>query len=268
MKPFIHFAHANGIPSKTYQKLFDQLQSDYDIAYVTALGTDQRYPVTSGWANLRQQVIDNIVQHAQGRKAIGLGHSLGSILTLMAAYQRPELFERVILLDPPLVLGKNMWRLQFAKLFQPQKIDQMSPAGLSARRRDHWESKQQAAESLRSKGFYKDFDAECFQAYIDHGLVAAAQGGVTLTIPKQAEVSIFRTKPAFWWKPVPKPPVPVTVIAGKESRFSQQQFPQMMHKNLDIPFMMVKGGHMFPLQYPSETVQNILNILNDRSEDQ
>ena len=30
MKPLIHFAHANGVPSKVYQKLFDQLK-DQDL---------------------------------------------------------------------------------------------------------------------------------------------------------------------------------------------------------------------------------------------
>ena len=46
----------------------------------------------------------------------------------------------------------------------------MTPAGLSARRREHWESREQAAALLRPKGFYKDFDEECFQAYIDYAL--------------------------------------------------------------------------------------------------
>ncbi|MEG0348842.1 MAG: alpha/beta hydrolase, partial [Acinetobacter sp.] len=34
MKPLIHFAHANGVPSKVYQKLFDLLSDQYDVIYV------------------------------------------------------------------------------------------------------------------------------------------------------------------------------------------------------------------------------------------
>lgn len=70
-------AHANGVPSKVYQKLFDLLKDDYDIIFVSLLGPDKRYPIDNHWASLTQQVIDSIVQQAQGRKVIGLGHSLG-----------------------------------------------------------------------------------------------------------------------------------------------------------------------------------------------
>ena len=152
MKPLIHFAHANGVPSKVYQKLFDQLKDQYDIIYVAEIGTDKRYPITHGWAYLVDQIIDSIVQQAQGRKVIGLGHSLGSVLTLMAAYRRPELFSQVIMLDPPLIIGKASFVFHLAKIFKPKLVDKITPAGLSVRRRDHWESREQAAELLGSRG--------------------------------------------------------------------------------------------------------------------
>jgi pimeloyl-ACP methyl ester carboxylesterase len=90
MKPLIHFAHANGVPSKVYQKLFDLLSDQYDVIYVPLLGPDRSYPIDNHWKSLTQQVIDSIVLQAQGRKVIGLGHSLGSVLTFQAALQRPE----------------------------------------------------------------------------------------------------------------------------------------------------------------------------------
>ena len=158
MKPLIHFAHANGVPSKVYQKLFDLLKDDYDIIFVSLLGPDKRYPIDNHWASLTQQVIDSIVQQAQGRKVIGLGHSLGSVLTFQAALKHPELFSQVIMLDPPLIMGKDGFALHIAKTFKLKAVDRMSPASLSLRRRDHWQSRAQAAKLLRPKGFYKAFD--------------------------------------------------------------------------------------------------------------
>ena len=90
MKPIIHFAHANGVPSKVYQKLFDLLKDEYDVIYLPLIGPDKRYPISNHWTYLVDQVIDSIVRQAKGRPVIGLGHSLGSVLTLMASYQRPE----------------------------------------------------------------------------------------------------------------------------------------------------------------------------------
>ena len=263
MKPVIHFAHANGVPSKVYQKLFDQLQDQYDIIYVAEIGTDQRYPITHGWTHLVDQIIDSIVQQAKGRKVIGLGHSLGSVLTLMAAYRRPELFSQVIMLDPPLIIGKASLALHLAKIFKPKIVDKVTPAGLSDRRRDHWESREQAAELLGSRGFYQHFDADCFQAYIDHALKDdQARGGVTLTIPKAAEVKLFRTTPSMWWLPMQKPKVPVHLVVGSDSVFLKNKFPQIAQKKLGIPFSIMDGGHMFPLEHPSETVEKIKRLID------
>ena len=262
MKPIIHFAHANGVPSKVYQKLFDLLKDEYDVIYLPLIGPDKRYPISNHWTYLVDQVIDSIVRQAKGRPVIGLGHSLGSVLTLMASYQRPELFSQVIMLDPPLIIGKASLFFHLAKIFKPKLVDKITPAGLSVRRRDHWESREQAAELLGSRGFYQHFDADCFQAYIDHALTNDPQrGGVTLTIPKDDEVAMFRTTPSMWWLPMPKPPVPVHLVVGSDSVFLKEKLPQVAKKKLGIPFSVVEGGHMFPLEHPVETAEKIKNLV-------
>jgi pimeloyl-ACP methyl ester carboxylesterase len=266
MKPVIHFAHANGVPSKVYQKLFDGLKDEYDIIYVPLLGPDKRYPIDNHWNSLTNQVIDSIVRQAKGRPVIGLGHSLGSVLTFQAALKRPELFTQVIMLDPPLIMGKESLVLHFAKLFKLKALDKMSPAGLSKRRRDHWESRAQAAELLRPKGFYRDFDADCFQAYIDYALTEdKARGGVELTISKQDEVEIFQTNPSLWWLPQSKPKLPVHLVVAEKGPFLARKFPQQVQKKFGIPFEVFKGGHMFPLEHPVEVAELIKQLIQQQS---
>ncbi|WOE31568.1 MULTISPECIES: alpha/beta hydrolase [unclassified Acinetobacter] len=258
MKPLIHFAHANGVPSLVYQKLFDLLQDDYDIIYVPLIGPDKRYPIDNHWRSLTQQIIDSIVQQANGRKVIGLGHSLGSVLTFQAALRCPELFERVIMLDPPLIMGKEGFALHFAKMLNLKILDKMSPAGLSKRRRDHWESREQAATLLRPKAFYKDFDDACFQAYLDHALKEdRIRGGVELTISREDEVKIFRTNPSLWWLPQQKPQIPVDMLVAEHGPFLVRKFPQKAEKKFGIHFDVIAGGHMFPLECPALVAQFI-----------
>ena len=262
MKPLIHFAHANGVPSKVYQKLFDLLKDDYDVIYVPLLGPDKRYPIDNHWQSLTQQVIDSIVRQAQGRKVIALGHSLGAVLSFQASLKRPELFEQVIMLDPPLIMGKASVFLHFAKMFKLKAVDQLSPASLSLRRRDHWESREQAANLLRPKGFYQDFDADCFQAYIEHALTDDhVRGGVQLTIPKMDEVNIFRTNPSLWWLPQAKLQVPTELVIAKKGPFLKAGFPQITAKKFNIAYQVVEGGHMFPLEKPEATVQLIKDLI-------
>ena len=262
MKPLIHFAHANGVPSKVYQKLFDLLSDEYDVIYVPLLGRDKRYPIDNHWHSLTQQVIDSIVRQSQGRKVIGLGHSLGSVLTFQAALQRPELFEQILMIDPPMIMGKEALALHIAKTLKLKVVDKMSPAGLSKHRRDHWESREQAAELLRPKGFYKNFDDDCFQAYIDYALMDDLErGGVELTISRDDEVQIFRTNPSLWWLPQAKPKIPVQLLIAEQGPFLPRKFPQMVEKKFGAPFKVVSGSHMFPLEKPNETVEIIKKML-------
>lgn len=261
-KPLIHFAHANGVPSKVYAKLFDLLKDEYDVVYVSLLGPDKRYPIDNGWRGLTDQVIDSIVQQAEGRKVIGLGHSLGAVLTFQAAMQRPELFEQVIMLDPPLIVGKASFAMFLTKIFNPKMLDKITPAGLSIKRRDHWDSREQAAELLRPKGFYKEFDAECFDAYIEHALADdSVQGGVSLTISKYDEVEVFRTNSDLYWLPMSKPTVKIQLVVGDASPFLKQKFPQAIQKKFDIPFTVTSGGHMFPLEHPVEVVELVKQLI-------
>lgn len=265
MKGLIHFAHANGVPSQVYQKLFDALQDEFDVIYTPLLGPDQRYPIDNHWRSLTQQVIDRIVQQAHGRKVIALGHSLGAVLSFQAALKRPELFEQVIMLDPPLIMGKHSLFLHIAKVLKLKAVDRLSPAALSLRRRDHWDSREQAAELLRPKGFYKDFDADCFQAYIDHALTKdVMRGGVQLTIPKMDEVNIFRTNPSLWWLPQAKLQVPVHLVAAEKGPFLKPKFPQQLKKKFGVEFSVVKGGHMFPLERPIEIAEYLKTLIRQQ----
>ncbi len=262
MKPLIHFAHANGVPSKVYQKLFDLLADDFDVIYVPLLGPNKNYPIDNHWQSLTQQVIDSIVRQAQGRAVIAIGHSLGAVLSFQAALQRPELFQQVIMLDPPLIMGKAALGLHVAKLLKLKAVDRLSPAALSLRRRDHWQSRQQAAELLRPKGFYQHFDAQCFQDYLDHALSDdPVRGGVQLTIAKMDEVNIFRTNPSLWWLPQPQPKLPMNLIIAEQGPFLAAGFPQLVQKKFGIAYQVVKGSHMFPLEQPEQSVELLKQLI-------
>lgn len=272
-KPLLHFAHANGIPSKCYRVLFEALSDDYKIVAIPQLGTDPKYPVDNHWQSLTQQVLDSIKYHLSQTghhplqsKVIGVGHSLGSLCTLQAAYREPHLFSQVICLDPPLVHGSASMILHWAKNVSPKKLDEITPAALSARRRDIWDSREQAYDSLRNKPFFAKFDERCFEDYIAYALTDLPDGKVTLTIPKSVEVAVFRTNPSLYWlKPNHPPAIPTKIVVGEDSRFLARGFPQMITEAMGIPFETHKGGHMFPLEYPESTVATVKKIIQQQT---
>ena len=278
-KPVLHFAHANGMPSRVYDALFEPLQAVFTLVYIPVLGEDEQgneaYPVDNHWRSLTQQVIDSVSQAVQthGVPVVGLGHSLGSLCTLQASYKQPELFTQVVMLDPPLIYGKTNLLWHLAKTLSPAILqrqfnialsDVMSPARLSKNRRDVWASREEARQSLASKGFFKRFDPRTFDAYIQHGLTEQTDGSVTLTIPKAREVAVFRTNPSLYWLSPNRPPkVPATLIVGNDSLFQKRGFPAKIERRLSIPYVTHDGEHMFPLEYPDSVADLVLRVIDD-----
>ena len=262
-KPIIHFSHANGIPVEAYRKFLNGFKDRYDIKTIDGIGVHPDYPITKDWRYLVQQLIDDVEQQSPSAPVIGMGHSFGSLVTLMAAYKRPDLFSQLIIMDPPFVIGKNSMLFELIKILNLKMIDQLTPAGITLKRKDHWLSKDLAIEALRHNRLFKSFDDDCFNAYIEHGLIEDAQrGGVTLKISKVVEAEIFRTVPAWWWRTPRKPPqTPVHLITASKSPFYKQGLPKGMHEIYKIDFSVVEGGHMFPLEQPNEISRLVQELL-------
>lgn len=272
-KPVIHFAHANGMPSRVYQPIFDILAEQFTVEYIPTLGLDENgkvtCPVDNHWKSLTKHVIDSVkkTKKKHGVAVIGMGHSLGALCTLQAMYKAPKLFVQSVLMDPPLIYGHTNLIWHAAKLLSPKIVDKMSPAGVSKHRRDVWDSREQARELLAPKAFFKNFDPRTLEGYIQHGLRDQADGTVTLTIPKEVEVAVFKTNPSLYWlKPNRPPKKPVTLLIGDRSQFYERQFPQKIQKRLSIPFKLHEGGHMFPLEHPDSVAQLILNTIVEQSQ--
>jgi pimeloyl-ACP methyl ester carboxylesterase len=273
-KPVIHFAHANGMPSAVYQPFFEGLEAFFTIEYIPMLGDNPNYPVDNHWRSLTQQIIDSVKHTCEQHgvtQVVAIGHSLGGLCTLQALYRAPKYFSQAVLLDPPWLYGKTSFIWHLAKtadrlpLMNNRLMDKLSPAGVSKNRRDVWDSREDAYDKLRHKGFFKNFDERSFQGYIEHGLHERADGKVTLAIPKASEVAVFRTNPSLYWLiPNRGPKPPVTLIIGEESLFLKRKFPQQIKARLGINYQTHEGGHMFPLEHPDSVSADVLDLIKQQ----
>ena len=270
-KPVIHFAHANGMPSPVYEPFFEKLAEFFTIEYISMLGDTPDYPVDNQWRSLTQQIVDSVKDTCKKhgvKQVVAVGHSLGAMCTLQALYRAPEYFSQAVLMDPPWIYGKVSLLWHLAKtadrlpLMNNRLMDKLSPAGVSKHRRDVWDSREDAYDKLRHKGFFKNFTERSFQGYIEHGLHERADGKVTLAIPKASEVAVFRTNPSWYWlTPNRAPKVPVTLIIGEDSIFLKRRFPQQIKSRLRIPYITHAGGHMFPLEHPESVSEQVLALI-------
>ena len=132
----IVFSHANSFPAGTYRSLIEAWRAaGVTVHALPKFGHDPRFPVTSNWPNLRDQLIHFIDREVVG-PAFLVGHSLGGYLAC----------DRV-LLDSPVLSGWKARALQVAKAAGIG--ERLSPGHVSKRRRQHWPSVEAATEVLR-----------------------------------------------------------------------------------------------------------------------
>jgi pimeloyl-ACP methyl ester carboxylesterase len=180
---------------------------------------------------------------------MGVGHSLGGYLTIMAAARRPDLFRAVILLDAPILSPFRGSALQMVKRIG--LIDRVTPAGGTKNRRREWPSHQAAFEHFHRKPLFHDFDPECLWDYVRYGTRRSAHG-IQLVFDPDVEYRIYRTIPHNM---VVRSRVPGGFIGGRDSTVLARAGLAATRRLLRVD--LVDGGHLFPFQLPQEAARAI-----------
>ncbi|RYZ49211.1 MAG: alpha/beta hydrolase, partial [Sphingobacteriales bacterium] len=101
----IVFAHGFGCDQNMWRYVYPEFEEDYKIVlfdYVGAGKSDvsaynrERYADLNGYAQDILEIIDEL----ELNNVILVGHSVSSIIAILAANTRPELFDKIILVGP------------------------------------------------------------------------------------------------------------------------------------------------------------------------
>ena len=250
-KPLIHFSHGNSYPAGSYTRFFDYLRDDFDIRSVDMYGHDPRYPVTDGWPKLVEQLIGCLESYPA--PAILVGHSLGGMLSLMAARKRPELVRCVVMLDSPVVAGwrATLWRLAKGRSWS----DKFSPAKFSHKRRHVFPDRQTAHQHFISKPVFAAWAPGVLSDYLQHGLEPHPEG-VQLRFRREIETEIYRALPHHLGSVTSgRFPVPVGFVAGVESEELRLAGLRATRALVGDNFAEIEGGHLFPMESPKKSAR-------------
>lgn len=254
----VHLAHANGIPGASYQPIFDRLQPHQGFA-IARMGHDPRYPCNDNWQHLADELIAHIEAQAQ-EPIVGVGHSMGSIVTFIAACKRPDLFRGVLMLDPPLFWGAITLAIKVLKRIG--KIDDFTPAGKSKFRRRTWTDRQAAVDYFASKRLFQ-FHPECFDAFCKAAVEDSENGEVKLFFDVDVEVDIFRNTPDNLRGLRRPPQLPMQLIYADRSDASLEKMVLPFCRHFSIPYEKIAGEHMFPLQQPDKVAGFIHRFIEE-----
>ena len=253
----IYFAHANGFPAETYECLFRHIP-DAKVDFIPVLGRAKNPDKT-----IITQIADEIVRDMQKRYSgpvIGLGHSAGAMALLIAHGKQPELFSKLILMEPTFfhsLKRKGIDTLRFLGL-----IDQVPVVKRAERRKEHFPSLADAKNYFLQRQFFRRFHPDCFDAYLKYGLVTNEDNSVQLRISAAEEAHIFRS--VHTKIPAHMDRLKAWFLYGSNTKMLNSMDLYWWKKRFPhLPMIVIeKGSHVFPMEYPLETAKVINQLLN------
>lgn len=254
MRDLIHFAHGNGFPALCYKQMLNHLEERFDYCYIDRIGHDPLYPVSENWHNLVKELIASVKRQAN-QPVIAVGHSLGGVLSLLAAIEEPELFKKVVMLDSPLLGPFKSSMVKLAKSLGI--IDRITPALKTKGRREYWQNHDQLINYLKTRDLFKTFTDECLNDYITYGL-EFKDDGYYLRFDRHIEYQIYRTIPHVIPEYKGKLVTPAVLIYGDKSTVVDRMDVRYMKNYFNIKSVKIKGTHLFPMEYPETVAKQII----------
>lgn len=251
--PTIHFNHANAYPPESYLSLIKPFTKDYNV-----IGMHQRplWPNSNPkklkeWRDLADDLITFLDQQKL-RNIIGMGHSLGAVVSVFAAKKRPDLFSKLILIEP-VTFPKF---IKIVNLFSPiwLKRKTIPVAKQAMRRTDRWASKQEVFEQYRPKKVFRKLSDEVLWDCIHAGTINDSKNHDTiLRFPKEWEAQIYCTF-NYYVDDLISLDIPVIGIKGDNTDvvFESEWEKWKTNRPDDIMLSFPEAGHLLPFEYPEK----------------
>jgi pimeloyl-ACP methyl ester carboxylesterase len=265
------FSHANGFPAGTYRVLFEAWRAaGWRVLALPKFGHDARFPVTSSWPRVRDELLAYIDEYAPRQRVCLVGHSLGGYLSLLAGSRRPGLAQAIVLLDSPVLGG---WKAHSVHVFKlTGAIRRVSPGRVSQSRRERWPSAAAALAHFQSKRAFAVWDPRVLADYIAAGTEPdpddASGAGVRLAFRREVETRFYNTLPHQLAATLGRHPpgCPVAYIAGTRSAEGRTVGLATTRALTHGRIRTIEGSHLLPMEQPELTAATVLELLAEMTQ--
>jgi len=263
----LHFLHANGYPPDCYMPLFELLKTQYHLfgMKLRPLWDDAKIEDITDWNPFSDDLLRFLTTGGLD-PVIGVGHSIGGIVTLRAALRDPSKFRALILLDPVLFVPSFLvkWNLVRA-LGLGNKLHPKIKGALKRRRT--FDDLEMVFNGYRTREVFKYLSDESLRAYIAGITKPKEDGKFELAYSPEWESHIYLTglRDFDLWRELPKLQVPTLILRGAETdTFLEKAADLVKEKN---PRILIKtleqSTHLLPLEDPQKVYYFIRAFLTD-----
>lgn len=270
--PPLHFLHANGYPPDCYQPLFELLKPVYHVfgMLLRPLWDETKPHEIDNWHLFSEDLrlflstySYGAGQHGTPEPVIGVGHSIGAIVTLRAALRYPKRFRALVLFDPVLYVPKRLveWRVQRAK--DPSSIAWIQAA---EKRRRTFSDLETVFKGYRTRPVFRYMSDENLRIYIE-GITRKTDSGYELVYSPEWESRIYFTSLQDFdiWNSLHNLQVPVLFFRGSETDTFLEDAAALVKEKLPNARVAVleKSTHIFPLERPREVFEIMQPFLKE-----
>ena len=262
----IHLLHGTGFSAMTLATMASNFPEDSSIWLTDVPGhglSTQPSKRMPNWQKMADTVADAIYLQANVKSdgpMIGIGHSMGGVLTLLAAAKYPDLFSEIILLDPVLFKNEMIIAQQLMRVTGAWR--QRALVKSVANRTSRWSSLVSMKENIAEKPFYKTWHPQVIEDYCQYSSMANDDNSVQLSCSPKWEASIFGSYPKGLWQAVRKIKMPVNILVAKNTYFFiPSAVKRAAKENSQMKWQEFGERHCFPMEQPCETAEFISKIL-------
>ena len=264
--PLVFMHHANGFCAGTLGLVAEALVPRFRVIGMDARGhgdsSKPEEPAAYAWAHFAADylaVAERLaVECGGGRVAVGLGHSFGGTSVLGAAAQRPELFDRLVLVDPVIPPPPEVLAAYDA---DPERSARLTRLIEGARkRRPIWPNLADAREHFESRSLFADWLPEALDLYLEYGLRQRADGQVELRCPGEVEAAVFSQSGRLDVADLARrATVPAVVLWARHGDFPPAVYQRVFAAMEDARVVDVDSGHLVPMEHPELVVAAVLD---------
>jgi pimeloyl-ACP methyl ester carboxylesterase len=199
-----------------------------------------------------------VADHITNQPVIGMGHSIGGYFTYAAAARYPDLFSKIILLDPIIYSCHIVWTSAVARFLGLSKHHWLPR--MTRGKKSEFADRKAALDYYAGKGMFKTWHKAFVESFVDTAIEKDSADSYSLCCHPEFEAQICEALPSDTWAHAKKITVPVMVLRGEKSHLFYRSSLQSLSNRLENSQCkeVENHGHFFVMESPERTIETIL----------